>query len=77
MRRALAARFLEWIGAWLKEKGLENKVSAMAITALGQVLITCEPDVIHQILRQDEIDIATIRQGVMYVGHAVRWNEAQ
>jgi hypothetical protein len=77
MRRALAARFLEWISAWLKEQKLEKKVSTIVITALGQVLITCEADVIHQILLQGVMDIATIRQGVMFVGHAGRWNEAR
>ena len=35
------------------------------MTALGQVLITCQPDVISQIRGRDEMNIAAIRRGAM------------
>ena len=77
MRRAQAVRFIEIVSEWLREQELDDKVSAMAITALGQVQITCETDVITQIRHQDVMNIAAIRQGVMYVEQAERWNEAR
>jgi hypothetical protein len=77
LRRALAAEFLEKVAEWLKGHGLNDKVTAMAITALGQVQITCEPEIIHHIRGQDDLNIAAIRQGSMYVENTSRWNEAQ
>jgi hypothetical protein len=77
LRREMAAHFLEKVGEWLKNHELNDKVAAMAITALGQVQITCEPDIIHQIRGQDDLNIAAIRQGSMYVENTSRWNEAQ
>jgi hypothetical protein len=78
-RRALAAQFLETVGGWLREHALIDKVSTMAITALGQVQITCEADVINHIRNDEELNIATIRQSSMLVESASsnRWNEAR
>jgi hypothetical protein len=76
-RREIAARFIETVIEWLKEEELGDKVSAIAITALGQVLITCETNVINQMRHQDLMNIAAIRQGVMYVEQAKPWNEAR
>lgn len=73
LRRELAASFIELISQWLQEQELGNKVSTMAITALGQVQITCEADVIHQMRNQDDLNIAAIRQGAAYVDGIGRW----
>lgn len=82
LRRALAAQFLETVGDWLRENALIDKVSTMAITALGQVQITCEADVINHIRSHDDLNVAAIRQSSMMVGsmlaeNADRWNEAR
>lgn len=78
LRREKAAHFISMIATWLKEKELDDKVAAMAITALGQVQITCAADVINEIRKDDEMNVATIRQGsTMFVETACRWNEAR
>ncbi len=77
LRRALAAQFLERIGEWLKHHELDDKVATMAITALGQVQITCEADIINQIRGQDDLNIAAIRQSSLFVENTSRWNEAR
>lgn len=46
----------------------------MAITALGQVQITCEADVITQIRSQDMMEIASVRQGSMLSENFTRWS---
>lgn len=61
VRREQAAQFISEIGDWLREVDLQDKVKNMAITALGQVQITCEADVISQIRHHDEMNIVTIR----------------
>ncbi len=72
-RRAQAADFVAAISDWLKEEELEDKVAGMAITALGQVQITCEADVITQIHAQEEDNIAIIRAAAAYVETMGRW----
>ena len=62
-RRALAAQFVHIIGDMLREEELDNKVASMAITALGQVQITCEASVMSRIRDQDRMEIASVRQG--------------
>ena len=64
-RREQAASFISAIHDWLKREALESKVAAIAMTALGQVQITCEAEVINQIRHQDEMNIAAIRRGAM------------
>ena len=66
-RREQAAHFVAALHNWLHEKNLNDKVSAMAITALGQVQITCEADIISRIRHQEEPNIAAIRQGSSYI----------
>ena len=73
VRRQQAERFVEEVGAWLQREAMESKVLAMAVTALGQVQITCEADVISQIRTHDEERIAAIRQGATYVENMGRW----
>ena len=73
-RRQQAAVFIDSLNEWLKTNDLNSKVSAMAITALGQVQITCEADVIGKIHTQEEDHIATIRHGAAYVEGISRWN---
>jgi len=74
-RRELAAQFLKNIGLWLHQHEMADKVSTMAITALGQVQMTCVPDVINQIRHYDDLNIANIRQGSMPIEIMPRWNE--
>ncbi|MDE1900412.1 MAG: hypothetical protein KGI37_02065 [Alphaproteobacteria bacterium] len=62
IRRAQAAHFIDQIATWLHESSMKDKVSAMAVTALGQVQITCEQDVINRLRHDDNMNIATIRQ---------------
>jgi hypothetical protein len=77
LRRETAAQFLEKVGEWLREHELFDKVATMAITALGQVQITCEPAVINQIRDEDGLNIATIRSGAMSLEMPNRWHEAR
>jgi len=74
LRREQAAHFIMQIGDWLHREALESKVAHMAITALGQVQITCEADIIQHLRHQDEERIAAIRYGAMYVETMGRWN---
>jgi hypothetical protein len=64
IRRAQAAHFIDQIAAWLQEEALNDKVASMAITALGQVQITCEQDIISRLRSDEHLNIAVIRQGV-------------
>ncbi|MDD3370270.1 MAG: hypothetical protein PHE27_00435 [Alphaproteobacteria bacterium] len=61
IRRAQAERFVGHISQWLQEKELNEKVASIAVTALGQVLITCEQDIISHIRNDGTLDIAAIR----------------
>jgi hypothetical protein len=62
VRRAQAALFIDQLAQWLHEKELNAKVTSMAITALGQVQITCEQDIIAYLRSNDNLPIAAIRQ---------------
>jgi SH3-like domain-containing protein len=73
-RRAAARGFIEQMRGWINEKKLDGKVSALTITMLGQIQITCDTAVINLIRNQD--DIAAIRQSAMYAETPIRWNEA-
>ena len=63
IRRAQAAQFIDQIAAWLLDEELNDKVASMAITALGQVQITCEQDIISRIRDDENLNIAVIRRG--------------
>jgi hypothetical protein len=62
LRRAQAASFIDQLAVWLGAEELNDKVASMAVTALGQVQITCEQDIITRLRRDDNMPIATIRQ---------------
>jgi len=47
----------------------------MAVTALGQVQITCDADVLHQIRNQDIMEIAAVRQGSLMSENVSRWSD--
>lgn len=64
IRRAQAAQFIDQIATWLHDEELNDKVASMAITALGQVQITCERDIISRLRSDENLNIAAIRQGV-------------
>ncbi|MFY9288648.1 MAG: hypothetical protein WAO98_09130 [Alphaproteobacteria bacterium] len=76
IRRELATNFLAKIAEWLTQNELKDKVATVAVTALGQVQITCEPDVISQMRSHEALNIAAIRQSGMYIDNASRWNQA-
>ena len=65
-RRSAAKSFIENIRGWLKEKDLTSKVSELSVTMFGQVQIACDTAVINFIRKQDNIDIAAIRQGAIH-----------
>jgi len=73
IRREQATNFIAEIGQWLKREALENKVAAMAVTALGQVQIICEAEIISQIRSSSETDIVTIRPGAPYAENLGRF----
>lgn len=62
IRRAQAAHFIDQLATWLHEAELNDKVSSVAITALGQVQITCESDIITHLRSDESMNIAAIRQ---------------
>jgi hypothetical protein len=61
VRRAQAAQFIGQISKWIEEQELNDRVASMAVTALGQVLITCEQDIIIRIQEDDTLNIAAVR----------------
>lgn len=63
VRRAHATQFIGHVAQWLEEEALKDKVVALAVTALGQVLITCEQDIISRIREDEKQSIAVIRPG--------------
>ncbi|MFA5040763.1 MAG: hypothetical protein WC464_03920 [Bdellovibrionales bacterium] len=63
MRRAQAERFVGQISEWLQKEELEDRVASIAVTALGQVLITCEQDIISKLREDENLSIASIRPG--------------
>ena len=73
LRREQAARFIAHVGDWLRREALESKVASMAVTALGQVQIICEADIIQHLRHEDEAPIAAIRNSAMYVESMSRW----
>ena len=62
IRRAQAAQFIDQIATWLMEEELNDKVASMAVTALGQVQITCEQDIISRMRGDENLNIAVIRR---------------
>jgi hypothetical protein len=67
IRRAQAAQFIDQLAVWLHEQELKDKVASMAITALGQVQITCEQDIISKLRGDENLNIAAIRQGASLI----------
>ncbi len=61
LRRAQALLFVGQIKDWIDQESLEEKVSSMAVTAMGQVLITCEKDIIARLRSDESLNIAAIR----------------
>ncbi len=72
VRRAQASQFVSQISQWIQEQALDDKVASIAITALGQVLITCEKDIISRIQEDDSLTIANIRSGATLAGSVQR-----
>lgn len=77
IRREQAAHFIAYVGDWLRREALENKVASMAITALGQVQIICDAEIINHLRHEDETSIAAIRNSAMYVESMNRWSDAR
>jgi len=64
MRRADALRFIGQIKEWIDHESLNDKVSSVAVTALGQVLITCDKDIIAHLRKDEHSNIAAIRSSL-------------
>ncbi len=63
IRREQSLIFITEIIEWLKREALDNKVTDIVVTALGQVQIVCEAEIITQIRSTCEPAIAAIRPG--------------
>jgi hypothetical protein len=72
-RREQAVLFIAALYNWLKNHDLDGKVSDMDVTAFGQVRITCDAAIITRMRDEDELSIAAIRPGAMYVEGMNRW----
>lgn len=77
LRREQAADYVLRVGEWLRRMDMEGKVASMAITALGQVQIICDADIINHLRQEDEPHIAAIRHGAAFVDNMGRWNSAR
>jgi hypothetical protein len=73
VRREQALHFITEIGQWLKREALESKVAAMAVTALGQVQIICEAEIISQIRSTSDTEIVAIRPGAAFAENLGRF----
>lgn len=60
-RRSAAFEFVALLREWTTEKAQQDEVSALEVTMFGQIQITCTPEFIEQIRRQDILPIAEIR----------------
>lgn len=67
LRHTQALAAMAEIDAWLRRMNLSDKVSSLAATALGQVSITCESDVLGRILQEECVPIIAVRNGAAYV----------
>ncbi len=63
VRRAQAEQFIGQISQWLREQELNDRVASIAVTALGQVQITCAQDIIGRMRNDENLNIADIRSG--------------
>lgn len=72
-RRRQAEHFIASIADWLRNHAMEDRVTALTVTALGQVQITCPADVINHIRDENDQDIANIRPGAVFTGNLGRW----
>ncbi|MDD4617474.1 MAG: hypothetical protein PHW76_10305 [Alphaproteobacteria bacterium] len=71
-RRAMAAQFVGEFSQWLRDQDLDSKVASIAVTALGQVLITCEMDIISRMRKDENLHIANIRSAAALAGSIQR-----
>ncbi|MDR3425470.1 MAG: hypothetical protein P4M13_10450 [Alphaproteobacteria bacterium] len=62
VRRAQAAQFIDHVSRWLQDQSLNDKVASIAITALGQVQMTCEEDVMNRLQEDEKQNIAIVRR---------------
>ncbi|MER2519842.1 MAG: hypothetical protein ABTQ34_04035 [Bdellovibrionales bacterium] len=69
LRRAQALEAIGSIREWLRRADLQHKVSSMVATALGQILITCEEDVISRMLHEEFVPVVAVRNGATYVAN--------
>ena len=69
LRRAQALRFITAIRQWLQQLDISNKVATLAVTAFGQIQITCESDIISHLPNYDDMSIAVIRRGSDFAGN--------
>jgi hypothetical protein len=77
LRREQAAHFITAVNEWLRREAMESKVASMAITALGQVQIICDTDIINHLRVDEETVIAAIRNSTAYIQNMGRLGEAR
>jgi hypothetical protein len=65
-RKRQATDFISLVHEWLNDNLMMDQVSSLAVTALGQVQITCRAEIIDQIRHQDVLGIAEIRSGTHF-----------
>jgi hypothetical protein len=61
LRRRAALDFVTGFSAWLDETGMKEKVARLDVTLFGQILITCESQVIESVRGQDKLPAFAIR----------------
>jgi hypothetical protein len=61
IRRHKALEFIQVVRDWIKDNELADELSALSITAMGQVMIVCSHHMIDLIREQDIWAIAHIR----------------
>lgn len=61
IRRHNALEFIQVLREWVKDHAMEDEISSLSITAMGQVMIVCSHKMIDFIREQDIWAIAHIR----------------
>ena len=60
LRAERARAFIANLQQWLADEGLSDQLSALRITALGQIMLTCTPNLIAQAQAAAWPDVSTI-----------------
>lgn len=66
LRREAAHKFIRDISEWLRDCKKKDDVASIAVTALGQVLITCDQDTMDLIREHENTNIAAVRPAASF-----------